>query len=164
MIRVVYQRFGQPDPEPTWLDGSVRAVPAEPFADVDSGEGGITRADIADESLIKTLDTFESDADVYVESEDETDALFDDSPEVERSSHIWWRATIVSDTQSAEPSPASPAKYTLDGEPVDLEAFLRDNAETFTCVDIGAARALQVGEEVAFGGGAWATFVLRRVE
>jgi len=65
-------------------------------------------------------------------------------------------------------SPSEPAdmnaRYTLDGDPVDLDEFLADNAETFTGDEVAAARALRAGEQIVYGGGAWATFVLRRVE
>ncbi len=95
MIRVQFQRFSEPDPIPTWIDGSVRAVPAEPFQDVDDGQGGITRADIVDGAMIGPLDTFGAGAEVYVESEDVTDCLEDETAEAERSSHIWWLAKIL---------------------------------------------------------------------
>src|SRR5450755_862450 len=95
MIRVQFQKFGEADPVPTWLDGSVRAVPAEPFADVDSGQGGITLADIVDGSMIASLSTFSVDAGVYVESEDVTDFFDNAAATTESSTHIWWRAIIV---------------------------------------------------------------------
>jgi hypothetical protein len=95
VVRVQFQRFSEPDPVPTWLDGSVRAVAAAPFQDVDDGQGGITRADIVDETMVLPLDTFPTGAEVYVESEDATDSLFDETPEAERDSHIWWRAEIL---------------------------------------------------------------------
>lgn len=95
MVRVRFQHFGEADPIPTWLDGSVRAVPAEPLADVDDGQGGITRADILDDAMVLPLDTFPIGAEVYVESEDASDCLFDEDPEAERDSHIWWRAEVL---------------------------------------------------------------------
>ena len=95
MIRVEFHRFSQRDPRPTWLDGAVRAVPAAPFADVDSGQGGITRADIVDDAMIVTIDRFPSGADVYVESDEPSDALDDETPESEQSTRIWWRATVL---------------------------------------------------------------------
>ena len=95
MIRVQYARVSERDPIPTWVDGSVRAVPAESFAEVDQGQGGITRGDIVDDAMISSLDTFLPGAEVYVESDDATDCLDDETPEAEKSSHIWWRATIV---------------------------------------------------------------------
>lgn len=95
MVRVQFHRFSEPDPVPTWLDGSTRAVLAESFADVDQGQGGITRGDIVDDAMIAALDTFPPGAEVYVESDDATDCLFDETPETERPSHIWWRAVVV---------------------------------------------------------------------
>lgn len=95
MVRVQFQRFGEPDPIQTWVDGSVRAVPAEPFADLDSGEGGVTFADIVDEAMIAQIDTFAAGVEVYVESEDPAECLFDETPEAERDSHIWWLAEIL---------------------------------------------------------------------
>ena len=95
MIRVEFRPFSIPDPRPTWLDGSVRAVPAAPFVDVDEGQGGITRADIVDDAMIATIDRFPSGADVYVESDEPGDALDDETPESEQSTHIWWRATVL---------------------------------------------------------------------
>ena len=94
MVRVRFERFGQPDLAPTWLDGATRAVPAEPFSDVDDGQGGVTRADIGDETIVP-LDTFMAGAEVYVESEDVSDCLDDETPEAERASHIWWRAVVL---------------------------------------------------------------------
>jgi len=41
MVRVQLRRLGETDPTPTWLDGSVLAVPAELFSEVDQGQGGI---------------------------------------------------------------------------------------------------------------------------
>jgi hypothetical protein len=95
VVRVRLHHFGESDPIPTWIDGSVRAVPAEPFGGVDSGEGGITRADIVDEAMIAPLDTFPTSAEVYVESDDPAECLFDEDPEAECTSHIWWRAEIL---------------------------------------------------------------------
>lgn len=81
----------------TLLDGATLAVPAEPFGDVDSGEGGITRADIGDDALILPVERFPLGAEVYIESEDPEDCLFDDqeTPDAEVTSHIWWRATLL---------------------------------------------------------------------
>jgi hypothetical protein len=95
VVRVQFQRFGEPDPIPTWLDGSVRAVAVQPFADVDQGQGGITFADIVDEAMIIQLDAFGAGAEVYVESEDASDCLEDETSEAERDSHIWWRAEVL---------------------------------------------------------------------
>jgi hypothetical protein len=95
MVRVQLARYGEPDPAPTWMDGSVLAVPAAPFADVDEGQGGVTRADIVDETLIAALDRFAVGSEVYVESDDAEDCLFDETTEEERSSRIWWRAVVL---------------------------------------------------------------------
>jgi hypothetical protein len=93
MVRLQFKKFS--DPGPTWLDGSVLAVPADPFADVDQGQGGITRSDITDETVIAPVDTFLVDAEVYVESDDAEDCLFDETVEEEKASRIWWRATVL---------------------------------------------------------------------
>ena len=96
MIRVQFQKFSEPDPVATWLDGSLRAVPAEPFVgDVDSGQGGITRADIVDATMMAPLSSFPVAAEVYVESEDAGDVLDDTDETTERQTRIWWRATVV---------------------------------------------------------------------
>ncbi|MGO8995716.1 MAG: hypothetical protein ACLQVI_20590 [Polyangiaceae bacterium] len=95
MVRVQLARYGEPDPTPTWLHGATLAVPAGPFADVDEGQGGITRADIVDLTLIAALDTFAVGSEVYVESDDPEDCLFDETTEEERSSRIWWRAVVL---------------------------------------------------------------------
>lgn len=52
-------------------------------------------------------------------------------------------------------------RYTLDGEPVDLEDFLRDNADTFEPEELAALRAMQPGEHATFGGGACPRVTLR---
>jgi hypothetical protein len=95
MIRVQFRKFSQPDETPTWLDGSVRAVPAEPFDDVDEGQGGITLGDIVDPAMIAQLDSFAVGSEVYVESEDVTDCLDDTDEATERETHIWWLATVM---------------------------------------------------------------------
>lgn len=52
------------------------------------------------------------------------------------------------------------ARYTLDGAPVDIVEFILDNG--FDDETTGQVMALKVGESMTFGGGAWATFVLKR--
>jgi hypothetical protein len=52
--------------------------------------------------------------------------------------------------------------FTLDGVPVDIAEFVADNAETFEAEDREAIEALRVGEEIVYGGGAAAEFVLKR--
>lgn len=56
-------------------------------------------------------------------------------------------------------------KYTLDGEPVDIEQVILVNTapgvEPLTDDEIAAIRALEPGEELALGGGAFATWVFR---
>jgi hypothetical protein len=93
MIRVRYTRSHEKDSTEVWLDGSVAAALAEPYAAIDEGQGGITRSDIKDED-IKTLDTFEPGAEVFVESEDPEDILDDTDRESEVATRIYWRAVI----------------------------------------------------------------------
>ena len=55
--------------------------------------------------------------------------------------------------------------YTLDGEPVELDAFIADNcghtvSYPFEDEDITDIYNLKPGEEIRFGGGASAEFVL----
>lgn len=95
MVRVQFRRFSEPDPIQTWVDGATRAVPAAPFAEIDEGQGGITFADIVDEAMIAQLGTFGAGAEVYIESDDPTECLFDETREAEESSRIWWRAEIL---------------------------------------------------------------------
>jgi hypothetical protein len=56
------------------------------------------------------------------------------------------------------------ARYTLDGEDIDIEQFLFDNRESFDFdrATVARVRAMRAGDEMTFGGGAAATFVLRR--
>lgn len=59
--------------------------------------------------------------------------------------------------------------YTLDGEPVSLDALLADNAAEgvvpFTEEEVAAIKALGPGETMKLGGGGAASWVeLRRVE
>ena len=101
MIRVGLRRFGEADPVPTWLDGAVRTVPAASFVgDVDQGQGGITRADIVDETMIAPLSTYAVGVEVYIESEDASKSLFDETPETEHDSHIWWLATVLAPAET----------------------------------------------------------------
>lgn len=53
-----------------------------------------------------------------------------------------------------------PKRWTLDGEPIDLGEFLRDNAETFTVREAERIAAMQPGEQMEVGGGAGASFML----
>lgn len=52
-------------------------------------------------------------------------------------------------------------RFTLDGEPVELAAFLSRNVETLYPEDVAEIRAMIPGDEIRFGGGAWGLFVLR---
>jgi hypothetical protein len=100
VIRIRYARFPETDLTEVWLDGSVQAVPAEPYAAIDEGQGGITRGDIKDAD-IKTLDQFEPGAEVFVASDDPEDVLDDSDSASERDTKIFWRARLVRD----EPTP-----------------------------------------------------------
>ena len=51
-------------------------------------------------------------------------------------------------------------RYTLDGEPVDLEMFLRVNRGVLTAEDVREIRSMRFGDRMVFGGGAGATSVL----
>lgn len=53
-------------------------------------------------------------------------------------------------------------EYTLDGEPVDVDDFLYVNG--YGIKDADHIAAMNIGDEVTYGGGAAATFVLRRVK
>ena len=52
-------------------------------------------------------------------------------------------------------------RFVLDGAPIDIDDFIEENG--FAMEDIEQIGSLEVGEEVVYGGGAAATFVLRRV-
>lgn len=54
-------------------------------------------------------------------------------------------------------------KYLLNGEPVELKAFLEVNKEAFFKEEIEEALALQPGETLTFGGGAAAKSILTRI-
>lgn len=59
---------------------------------------------------------------------------------------------------------ASKARFTFDGEPLNLVAFVEQNAEDGNLADMVDAMAhLRPGAEVLLGGGAGATFIVRRV-
>ena len=90
MIRV---RYTANDPNEVWLDGSALAVAAEPYVDLDEGQGGITRGDIMDADL-KALADFEPGAEVFVESDDPNDVLDETDTATERASKIFWRGRI----------------------------------------------------------------------
>jgi hypothetical protein len=153
-IRVHY--FSKNDPPDAWLDESTRAVLlAGPYVDVDRDGGAIAFMEIRPQD-VKRLGEFSPGDEVCVESDDPTHAYDSETEDARRNTHVWWRAEIL--------PTASTAKYTLDGEPVDLDDFLAHNAETFTENDVAAVRALKVGEEISYGGGAQAVSVLRRVE
>lgn len=51
-------------------------------------------------------------------------------------------------------------RFTLDGEAVDLEELIDANREGLHPEELDAIRALQPGESITFGGGAWATFMV----
>jgi len=100
MIRVAFNRFCKVDDFPSWLDATVRAVPAESFAEADEGSGGITTQDIIDTGMIAQLGSFAPGSEVYVESEDICDCLDDETVETEVATHIWWRARIMMDGET----------------------------------------------------------------
>jgi hypothetical protein len=54
------------------------------------------------------------------------------------------------------------ARYTLDGTEVDVEIFIGEN-EDFEVADINQISALNVGEQITYGGGAAPERVLRRI-
>ncbi len=51
-------------------------------------------------------------------------------------------------------------RFTLDGEPVDLQELLDANRDGLDPDELDAIGALRPGESITFGGGAWATFVV----
>jgi hypothetical protein len=59
--------------------------------------------------------------------------------------------------------PGAP-RYTLDGEDVDLAEFLAQNAESLSPSELHLCRNMLPGKDLELGGGAAATFVLRRVQ
>jgi hypothetical protein len=61
--------------------------------------------------------------------------------------------------QQGEAVAADVRRFTLDGEPVELGEFLRDNS--FNEKELAEIAALKEGEVRRFGGGAGATFFLR---
>jgi hypothetical protein len=155
MVRVRY--FSKNDPPDAWLDESTRAVLlVGPYVHIDNDGGAIAAMEVRPED-VKRLGEFSVGDEVCVESDDPAHAYDSETEEARRNTHVWWRATIV------PASTASAAKYTLDGEPVDLDDFLADNAEMFTEHDVAAVRALKVGDEITYGGGAQSVSVLRRV-
>ena len=95
MIRVQFKKFSFVDEVPTWLDPSVRAVPAAPFDGVDEGQGGITTRDIIDADMVAQLGSFAPGSEVYVESEDVTECLDDETVETEQTTRIWWLAVVL---------------------------------------------------------------------
>jgi len=109
MIRVQFKKFSRVDEIPTWLDPSVRAVPAESFEEVDEGQGGITTRDIIDTGMVAPVGSFPAGSEVYIESEDVTDCLDDETVEAEGASHIWWLARIMMEGESVpEGEPTAP--------------------------------------------------------
>ena len=53
-------------------------------------------------------------------------------------------------------------QFTLDGEPVGIYAFFADNE--LDRDEMEAIHALPINGELTFGGGAFATFILKRTE
>jgi hypothetical protein len=95
MICVIYlHNPGGPPDTPVWLDTETRAVPAAPYAAIDQGHGGVTRADLRDDD-IRPLRTFEPGDEVFVESTDPEDVLDDADAQQENATRIYWRAMIV---------------------------------------------------------------------
>jgi hypothetical protein len=90
MIRV---RYTANDSNEVWLDEGRQAV-AEPYADLDQGQGGVTRGDLREED-IWTLDTFDRGADVFVESVGADDVLDDTDEATARDTRIFWRAVVL---------------------------------------------------------------------
>jgi hypothetical protein len=73
----------------------------------------------------------------------------------------WLRTAVAS---------MAPAMYMIDGDAVEsdeswtLEQMIRSNEDTFCEEDVRLLKLLQVGQSLSFGGGAWAEFVIRRVQ
>jgi len=70
----------------------------------------------------------------------------------EKERRKWWEDVARKVEQSL--------RFTLDGAPVDVTQFIADNE--LDAEQIVAIHNLQPGETMNFGGGASATFVLRR--
>lgn len=51
-------------------------------------------------------------------------------------------------------------RFTVDGEPVDLEALIDANRDGLDEDAIAALRAMRPGDAIAFGGGAWAEWIV----
>lgn len=60
--------------------------------------------------------------------------------------------------------PLQGRKYTLDGEPIELYWFFMENWDWLTSSNMQQIISLEPGEEATFGGGAGATFILRRTK
>lgn len=54
----------------------------------------------------------------------------------------------------------SARRYELDGQPVTLDDLLEVNGDSFTACEIDAIFAMQPGDAMLLGGGAFAEFVL----
>lgn len=54
----------------------------------------------------------------------------------------------------------SEKKFTLDGRPLKIEEFIRDN--DFPKSEVQKIRKMKIGEKIIYGGGAAAEFILHR--
>lgn len=71
-----------------------------------------------------------------------------------------WMAARQNDIDAGKAIPYPSGAFSLDGEPINLGEFLCDN--DLEEEQVAAIANLQPGESMNFGGGAAATFVLRR--
>lgn len=67
------------------------------------------------------------------------------------------------DCAVCHPKDPAAARYTLDGDDVNLAEFIAANAESLTGAEVYLCRHMLPGKELQLGGGAAATYVLRRV-
>lgn len=82
---------------PRVLPADARAVPAEPYVHIDDeagNPGGVTRADLADDT-IRPLGSFEDGAEVFIEGVADDDVLDDTDAETAAATRIWFRAAVL---------------------------------------------------------------------
>jgi hypothetical protein len=94
VIRIRYYSRDGDDPTPRSISENARAVPAEPYRDVDNDCGGITAMDVRPED-VRRLGEFGPGQEVFVEGDDPDHAWERETEEGRRNTRIWWRAVVV---------------------------------------------------------------------